>query len=74
MIVIGMVDQYLPRLLIAIILEQLPTVSLQRRCVNDFDHADNTFLHGDGSFFDPERIGPSVTELRLNPAIFRCHG
>ena len=68
-----MVNQYLPRLLIAVILEELSAVSFERRYVNDLNHAGNTLLHGNGGFLDPESVSTSVTELSLNPAILRCH-
>lgn len=71
--IIEMVAQYLPRLLIAVILEELSTVSFERRCVNDLNHASNTLLHGNGGFLDPESVSTPVTELSLNPAILRCY-
>lgn len=68
-----MADQYLPRLLIAVIPEELPTVGFERRRVNNLNHAGNTLLHGNSGFLDPESVSTPVTKLSLNPAISRCH-
>lgn len=63
----------LPRLLIAIKLEQLATVSLQGRRINDFDEASGTIFDGHSSFLEAESFGTSVAEISLNPAISQRH-
>lgn len=63
----------LPRLLIAIKLEQLATVSLQGRRINDLDEASGTVFDGNSSFLEAESFRTSVAEISLNPAISQRH-
>lgn len=59
--------QYLPRLLLTVVFEQLSTMSLSRGNFNDLDNTSSTLFDCQSGLVSPKVDRSTVTDICLNP-------